>query len=146
MPSLAIKGQDQLPSLFQRLESLALPITVKWSKGLDRSNQQNALAFKWYAEIASQMGDREASEVRSHCKLNYGVKMLVTENEDFREQWYRLFKDRFSYEEKLALMVEPHDYPVTRLMKVSQMTRYLEAILQEFTPLGVALTMPEGKL
>jgi len=119
------------------------PLTVSWTKGADRSKDQNALAFKWYREIADQMGDREPHEVRSHCKLNHGVKMLVTEDEEFRAKWYAMIKDRFSYEEKLALMVEPFDMPVTRLMKVKQMSRFLDAIYNEFSTLGVRLTLPE---
>ena len=146
MTSQTITTPEQLDSLHVLLSNLKLPITVSWTKGKDRSEQQNALAFKWYGEIAAQMGDRDASQVRAHCKLYHGVKMLVTENDAFRDAWYRLIKDRFTLEEKLELMLEPHDYPVTRIMKVSQMTRYLDAIIAEFQPMGVTLTMPEDKL
>ena len=89
------------------------------------------------------MGDRDASDVRAHCKLNHGIRMLVTESEEFREQWHRLFMNRYTYEEKLLLMVEPHDYPVTRIMGVKQMGRFLDKIHEEFTALGIVLTDPE---
>jgi hypothetical protein len=146
MTTRPIKTPDDLVKLQAYHAELEMPFTVSTTKGLDRSGGQNSLAFKWYTEIAQQMGDREAWEVRAHCKLFMGVRMLVTENEPFREQWHRLIKDRFTPSEKLELMVEPHDYPVTRLMKVSQMTRYLETIIQTYAPMGVNLTQPEGKL
>lgn len=119
------------------------PLVVTWREGDDRSKAQNRLAFKWYKQIADQMGDREAWQVRAHCKLEHGVRMLVTENEDFRTKWHDMIMDRFTYEEKLKLMVEPWDFPVSRIMGVKQMTRYLDAIYNEFTALGVRLTLPE---
>lgn len=146
MTTRPIRNAEDVTKLIAFLGQYPMPYRVTVTKGEDRSGQQNKLAFKWYREISEQMGDRSASDVRAHCKFYHGVKMLVTENEAFREQWTRLFRDRFSEEEKLALMVEPHDYPITRIMGVKQMTAYLEAIIAEFAPMGVALTMPEGKL
>lgn len=147
MTTRIIKTTDQRADLCALLSNIEkLPITVTWVQGKDRTGQQNALAFAWYKEIADQLGDRDAHDVRAHCKLNIGVKMLVTEDLEFREQWTKFFRDRFTYEEKLALMLEPHDYPVTRIMRVSQMTRYLEGIIETYTPMGVQLTMPEDKL
>ena len=145
MPSRVCKSRDDLLSWCSYLQAIEpeYPITVSWKNGNDRSNQQNALAFKWYKEIADQMGDREAHEVRAHCKLYLGVKMMVTEDEDFRVKWHTMIMNRFSLEEKLALMLEPFDFPVTRLMSVKQMTRYLDAVYNEFAPMGVKLTLPE---
>jgi len=40
-------------------------------------------------------------------------------------------------------MLPPHDYPVSRIMSVKQMTRYLYAIHAEFTAQGVRLSDPE---
>lgn len=120
----------------------ALPVTVSMKKGADRSVDQNALAFKWCQEVADQREDMDASDVRADCKLNIGVKMLHAENEDFREQWNRLIRGRFKYEELLLLMVPPHDYPVTRIMTVKQMSRYLDAIYKRYTEQGVVLTLP----
>lgn len=147
MPTRIIKSIDDQASVCSLLGAIhKYPFTVTWVQGADRTGQQNALAFKWYTEIAEQLGDREASDVRAHCKLYIGVRMLVTESPEFQEQWNRLIKDRFTIEEKLELMSEPHDYPVTRIMKVSQMTRYLESIISEYAPVGVELTIPEGRL
>ena len=146
MTERPIKNAEDVTMLMAFLGQFPFPYRVTITKGADRSGQQNKLAFKWYKEIAEQMGDRTSSEVRAHCKFYHGVKMLVTENDEFREQWSRLFRDRYSEEEKLELMVEPTDYPVTRIMGVKQMTAYLEAIIAEYTPMGVQLTIPTEKL
>lgn len=147
MTTRIIKTIDDQASACAALGAITkLPITVTWTQGADRSKEQNALAFKWYKEIADQLGDRDASDVRAHCKLYIGVRMLVTENETFREKWHRLMKDRFSVEEKLEFMTEPHDYPVTRIMSVKQMTRYLEQMIETYSAMGVQLTIPEGNL
>lgn len=142
------KSQSDLLDWSRYLFSIAgnddteYPITVSWKKGDDRSQRQNALAFKWYQEIAMQKGDMHPEETRAYCKLHFGVQIMLTEDEDFREKWYSMIKDRFSYEEKLALMLEPFDFPVTRLMGTKQMTRYLDKIRDTFTGQGMMLTMP----
>jgi hypothetical protein len=133
-----------IEALANLLRARKLPMTVHISAGADRTGQQNALAFAWYLDIARDLGDRTASDVRAHCKLYHGVKLLHTENEPFREAWNRLIKDRFTLEEKLELMLPPHDYPVTRLMRVKQMTAYLDGISREFSAQGVRLTDPEA--
>ena len=144
MTTRIIRTNDEIDGLARLLRSRKLPITVHITAGEDRSSQQNALAFKWYAEAAAQLGDRTASDVRAHCKLWHGVKMLHAENEAFRASWDRLIKSRFTIEEKLELMVPPHDYPVTRLMSVKQMSRYMDEVHRELLGLGVALTDPEA--
>ena len=146
MSERPIRNAEDVTKLMAFLGQFPFPYRVNVTKGEDRSGQQNKLAFKWYREIAEQMGDRTSSEVRAHCKFYHGVKILVTEDEAFCEQWTRLFRDRYSEEEKLELMVEPHDYPITRIMGVRQMTAFLEAIIAEFAPMGVQLTMPKSKL
>lgn len=125
------------------LKARSLPITVAIKDGLDRTTSQNGLVFKWYKEAANWLGDQEPWQVRAECKLNIGVRMLVTESEDFREKWTRLIKDRFSYDEKLELMSEPHDYPVTRIMTTKQMTRYMDAVYEKYAAQGVPMTDPE---
>lgn len=139
----AIHTTGDLMKFLGFLKVQELPITVSVRAGVDRSISQNALAHKWFNEIATWLGDRDASEVRAYCKLNHGVKMLVTEDEEFRDKWHNMVKDRFNYEEKLALMLEPFDFPVTRLMSVKQMTRFMDAIYREFSAQGVPLTVPD---
>jgi hypothetical protein len=144
MTTRALHNRHDIDGLARLLASRQLPVTVTITQGVDRSAQQNKLAFTWYREIADQLGDRDASDVRAHCKLYIGVRMLHAENDKFREQWDRLIKNRFTISEKLELMLAPHDYPVTRLMNVKQMTRYMDAIHAEFTGQGCRLTDPQA--
>jgi hypothetical protein len=139
-----IRTQSEIDGLARLLQSRQMPLTVHITQGEDRSGAQNRLAFDWYRQAAEQLGDRTTADVRAHCKLYHGVKMLHAENEAFRLSWNRLIKDRFTLTEKLELMLPPHDYPVTRLMTVKQMTRYLDAIHGEFSAMGVTLTDPEA--
>lgn len=144
MTTRAIKTPGDIDGLARLLHSRKLPLTVTVTAGVDRSGKQNALAFQWFGDIAQQLGDRTVADVRAHCKLYHGVKMLHAENDAFRMAWDRLIKARFTLEEKLELMLPPHDYPVTRLMTTRQMTAYLDSIHAEFSGLGVRLTDPEA--
>ena len=144
MVTRVIRKPFEIEGLARLLGSRQLPVTVTITAGEDRTGQQNALSHKWYAEAAQQLGDRTASDVRAHCKLWHGVKMLHAENEAFRLAWNRLIKDRFTIEEKLELMVPPHDYPVTRMMNVKQMSRFMDECHRDLTGLGVVLTDPEA--
>ena len=129
--------------LIHDIKGMMLPLRVVIREGDDRSLNQNNLAHKWYAQAANWLGDQEAWEVRAECKLFIGIRLLVTENEDFREQWGRLIKDRFTVEEKLMLMTEPHDYPVTRIMSKPQMGRYMDSVYRKYKEQGVPLSEPE---
>ena len=144
MTTRVIRNDVERDALIALLRSRKAPFTVQITTGANRTVEQNALAFLWYREIAEQMGDRTATEVRAHCKLHHGVKMLVTENGAFRTAWHARFL-RWDYEAKLELMVEPLDLPVTRLMTTKQLTQYLDAIADEFTKQGVVLTQPEDR-
>ena len=46
------------------------------------------------------------------------------------------------YEQKLALMMEPLDFPILRLMTTKQATAYLDAIHRHFSQKAIALTDP----
>lgn len=143
MTSRIVTNAGELSDLVRLLQSRKLPFTVAIKQGKHRTNSQNALLHKWFNEIAAQLGDRHAHEVKAHCKLNHGVKMMVVEDEGFRAKWHSMILGRFNNEEKLSFMLEPWDFPVSRLMSSEQMTRYLDAIHAEFTSLGVQLTIPE---
>jgi len=47
-----------------------------------------------------------------------------------------------SYERKITLMMEPLDFPVSRLMTTRQATDYLEGIHRHFSEQGISLTDP----
>jgi hypothetical protein len=105
-----------------------------------RSVDQNKLQRKWLLEAQDQ-GDQTAEEYRGFCKLHFAVPILRWEMPEFKEKYDRIVKP-LPYESKLELMQEPLDFPCTRLMSKDQKARYLNAIYQHFTGLGVRLTDP----
>lgn len=142
MTSRAIKTEEDRQELVKFLTSRDLPMTVSIQKGAPRSAAQNRLQRQWLLELQEQ-GDMTAEEYRGYCKLTMGVPILRAENEEFREKYDRIIKPH-SYADKLAMMMEPLDFPVTRLMTTKQLTRYLDQLYQHFREQGFALTDPEG--
>ena len=112
----------------------------------NRSEMQNRTVFMWYREISKAKGDETATDVRAYCKLHYGVPILREDNDDFREDYDQIVRP-LSYENKLKIMVEPLDLPVTRIMSVDQMQRYMEEVEKYGYSFGVELTIPnEGEM
>lgn len=124
-------------------------VVVSLRPGKDRTLDQNALWFALYQRIAqmTQIGDVE--DARRHCKLHYGVQILINEDEDFRESWYSTLR-HLSYEKKLALMggcplFGPDGFPVTRLFNRAQGIAYTDRIVSEFSERGVVFDDLLGK-
>ncbi len=118
-----------------------LPCSVSITKGGKRSLRQNRLSRLWFGEISEQLGDQTPEEVRGLCKLMFGVPILRAENEAFREKYDAIVKP-LPYEQKIALMMEPIDLPVSRLLTTKQATAYLDAIHRHFSEKGIVLTDP----
>ena len=127
----------------KRLESAELPCTLTITKGAPRSLAQNKLQRMWMLEL-EQQGDMTAEEYRAYCKAYFGVRILRAENEAFRQQYDSIVRP-LEYEQKLEIMKEPIDLPVTRLMTVSQKKRYLDDIYTYWTGRGFRLTDPDLK-
>lgn len=125
------------------IEARSLPFTLTLTDGKHRSTAQNKLQHKWMQEIAEQKGDMKPDEVRAYCKLTIGVPLLRDENEAFRIGYDEVVRP-LPYEHKLAIMKEPLDLPVTRLMTTKQKTEYLDRIARHFGEQGIVLTMPEN--
>lgn len=106
-----------------------------------RSAAQNRLQQKWHLEAAQELKDESAEEKRAYCKLHFGVPILRNDK-DFRARYDAVIKP-MDYQTKLALMAEPFDFSVTRLMTVEQKTRYLDAVWNHYTSQGVRLTAPD---
>lgn len=123
------------------IDTQELPFTVSISKGGKRSVKQNRLQMLWLNEIASQLEGQSVEELRAYCKLTIGVPILRNENETFREKYDAVVKP-LSYERKIALMMEPLDFPVSRLMSTKQATAYLDGIHRHFSEQGIVLTDP----
>lgn len=144
MPTRTIETEADLKQAFRWLEGMKRPFTLQAEKGRRRSTKQNRLQRQWMNDIAHQMGEGTAPEdIRAYCKLTIGVPILRAENELFCERYDAVVKP-LPYEQKIILMAEPLDFPVTRLMNSEQKTRYLDGVSQHFTEKGFVLTDPEA--
>lgn len=139
-----IETESDRLMLVRFIEGQKLPFIAELTPGKRRSVEQNKLQRKWMTEISEQLGDRTPEEVRAYCKLTIGVPILRAESELFREKYDSVVRP-LSYEQKLAIMSEPLDMPITRLMTSKQKTFYLDAIFQHFSEKGIVLTIPPDK-
>lgn len=142
MPTKIIRDPAHVDALAVLLRARKLPLTVSWDQGASRSGHQNRLSHRWYQDIARQLGDRTVSEVRAECKLDFGVPVLIEDNEALRDRFRRVF-GHLTREEIIAA-IDAFDLPVTRLMTVKQMTAYMDAIQRRYAGQGVHLTDPEA--
>ena len=143
MTTRVIRNPFDLQRLAVFLAERRLPLTVTIAQGIPRTDPQNKLQRKWCAEVAEQCGDRTAEEIRGDGKLRFGVPILRAEHPVFCEKYDRLIKPR-PYSEKLELMMEPMDFPVTRLMTTKQKTAYLDSFAAFYARQGLRLTIPEA--
>lgn len=142
MAQRIIKNAEDLALLKTFLDGRKLPLTVDIHEGRDRSTEQNSLSQKWYSEIADQTGeDRE--EVRARCKLEIGVPIMREASEKFRDTYDRNIRP-LAYLEKIAV-IRDMDVPVTRLMNVDQMSRFMDQVFQRHAEFGIALTIPPDR-
>lgn len=137
-----IENATELEAFQVLLGSLKLPITVEWSKGRDRSLEQNRLQFQWAREAAEQRGDMTPEDVRCEWKLHYGVPIMREASADFRAIYDAAIKP-LPYEQKLKAM---RMIAVTSEMTVPQMVRYLDTIQRECAEQGIRLTDPDPAL
>ncbi len=141
MTTRFVETEAERRMLLRFLESQPLPFTVNITKGGKRTLKQNRLQRQWLNEIAEQFGDQTPEEIRGYCKLTIGVPILRAENETFRERYDAVVKP-LPYEQKIALMMEPLDFPITRLMTTKQGTAYLDGMHRHFSEKGIVLTDP----
>jgi hypothetical protein len=139
-----VSDEGQRAMFVTFIKNHALPFLASVVKGDRRSAEQNRLQRLWCNEISEQWEGHSPEEVRGYCKLTIGVPILRASNDAFREQYDRVLKP-LTYEQKFALMMEPLDLPVTRIMTKEQKTQYLDAIYRHFTEQGIVLTQPEAK-
>ena len=136
-----VETEQERKALLLFIEQQKLPLVVSTARGSHRTVKQNRLQRQWLNEIAEQLGDRTPEEVRGECKLTFGVPILRAENAAFCEAYDKHVKG-LPYETKLAMMMEPLDFPVTRLMTTKQHTNYLDAVHRHYSAQGIALTDP----
>lgn len=142
MPTKIIREPGHLTALGILLAARKLPLTVTWTQGAPRTDNQNRLSQRWYSDIARQLGDRTHGNVRAECKLRFGVPILCDENEAFRVSYDRTM-GHLTHEER-AEAIEAFDLPVTRLMLVKQMTAFMDDMSRFWTQQGIHLTDPEA--
>jgi len=142
---LTLHGKDDLQSVFDLINRFdhEYPLDVVIKKaGKNRSTAQNRTQWQWFRDAEAQ-GDQKAWEWRAYCKLHFGVPILRRDSVEYREKYDYILKP-LEYEKKLALMVEPFDFPVTSGMTVVQHSEYLDRVKIHFESLGFVLTDPEG--
>jgi len=126
------------------IDNLFPPFKVSISKGSKRSIEQNRLMWMWMKEASEQLKEYTATEYQAYCKLHFGVPILRGEEADFKEAYDDVLKP-LTYEQKLKAMSPPLDFPVTRLMKTGQLTRFLDDVYAHFKNLNVWLTEPDNE-
>lgn len=109
--------------------------------GEQRTLEQNRLQMKWHKEASEQLKSGTPKDMRAFAKLHIGVAILCSEDAEFKAEYDRVMGP-LPYETKLALMVEPFDFPVTRLMNKRQKSDYLTALKDHYESQGVQLTLP----
>lgn len=142
MVQRVVRNPQDRQMLHTYLEGRKLPFTVDIEDGRDRSNEQNRLSQKWYAEIAEQTGeDRE--DVRARCKLKFGLPILMQSSDAFRDLCRRRIQP-LSHQERVEA-IRDFDIPITRLMNVTQMTRYMDEMFRHHAEFGIVLTVPPDR-
>lgn len=135
MTTRVVATEADRQGLMRLLQARELPFTVEIVKGKRRSVDQNRMQRRLLSEIAEQT-DQTAEEVRAYCKLTIGIPILRAESELFAQK-YDVHIRSLPYETKLAMMAEPFDFPVTRIMTTAQKTRYLDEIQRHYGRHGV---------
>jgi len=136
-----MRTEQDREQVIKVIRNRQLPSTVELTKGAPRSIEQNKLQRMWMNEAALQ-GDETPEQYRAYCKLSFGVPLMCEQSPEFAAQW-DVFRERFTYEELLALMALPFDYPVTRRMTSRTKKKYLDHVYTHFTGLGFRMTDPD---
>lgn len=142
MTQRIVRNVDDLALLKVYLDQRKRPFTVDIADGRDRSEEQNRLSHKWYKEISDQTGE-DVEDVRARCKLKFGLPILMESSEEFRDLCRRRIKP-LSHEERIEA-IRDFDIPITRLMKVEQMSKYLDDVYRHHAGFGIVLTVPEDR-
>ena len=115
-------------------------VKVSAKIGKARSLDQNAISHCWYEQLARELKEDDALGWKAYCKLHHGVPILRAEDEQFRDFYDRTLKVTLAYDQKLDAM---KFLPVTSLMTKPQLSKYLEAVRDDFMKRGVMLEFPE---
>ena len=117
MTTRVIRTEADIEALRLLVKARKLPLTVEITAGESKTNQQNRLQRQWCNDVAAQLGDRTAEDVRAYSKLHFGVPILRAESEAYCAK-YDAYIRPLPYETKLAYMAVPFDFAVTRAMTI----------------------------
>lgn len=136
--SVEMDGKRLLRFIYKESHESGKNLVVKISDQKEkRKEAQSRLQFHWYKELEMQSNDT-AEYFRGLCKLTYGVP-IAREDDEFRELYDSTIKG-LPFEQKVALMMEPMDIPITRNFTVREMARYLSAIEVDMVKQGYRLS------
>lgn len=121
------------------LEKEPFPMTVSKLAGAKRSHAQNATAHMWYSQIAGWHGDQTTLQAKARCKMAHGQPILIRDSPEWVAKWEPLYGP-LNYESKLKLF---ECLPVTSLMRVKQMSEFMEAVRLEYLAQGIPLIDPD---
>ena len=136
-----VKNSDDLIRLYSDLGNMQHPFTASIVLGEKRTNPQNSISHKWYAEIAKQRGDVTASRVRAECKLQFGARILCRDDAGFRAWFDETLRPLgWAMIVELFERLEPQ---VTSKMTKGQLSEYLDSMGNYYREKGFVLTDPE---
>lgn len=109
-----------------------------------RTNAQNRLIHRWFADIARHhsFGETEA-DIKAECNLMFGRPILARDNPEWDSAFGYIF-DALSKPAKLKA-IRVLDVPFTRKMGVKQLTEYMDEMQRFYAQQGVVLTDPEAR-
>ena len=110
-----------------------------------RRGRQNRFAFETYKQVAKILGDRTVGDVRAESKLCVAVPIMRATDDDFRAKYDAMIRP-LPYEHKLAMMVEPFDFAVTRAMTVKLMNEYITRLLAYWDGQGASVMLPDYEI
>ena len=114
-------------------------LRVDVKTGKDRSLDFNAISHVWYAQLARELREDDASGWKCFCKLHFAVPIMRSEDEEFRAYYDLAIKNALSYEQKLSAMKY---LPVSSLMTNPQFKKYCDEMQKHFLTHGVKLEFP----
>ena len=140
MTTTYVNSEPSLSKLIGDLRELwrehkYLRVSIK--AGKDRSLSQNALEHTWFNQIANELREQTAAQVKAECKLNYGVPILRAENEEFRV-FSNMALRHLTHEQRLVAI---NFIPISSIMTVDQLSQFLKAIQSAYEG-RVALEFP----
>lgn len=135
------KDLAQLGALFKYMTSTITkwPVQISIMEGYsERTDAQNRLQHKHYAEIAKFMFDDEKS-VKCMCKYDYGLPILARRETEPHWARYLAWLENLPREAQLDFMLE---MTVTSEFTKKEAAEYTDTIMRVFGQQGCILTDP----